>query len=144
MDTINSWICDECGDAIESPSKGLLVWDNGERKSNFRIVHKGQCDVDNSQATAELSEVTGPDGQVRLLAFLSYGPLMGPGSIPVRVADLDEWVDVFRRLQTPHYEEARILYKRPEVKEALDDANELFPYEPDTMRRLLDEYREER
>jgi len=143
VDAISSWICDECGDAIESPTKGLLAWDNGERKSNFRIVHKGKCDVDRRQATAELSSVTGFDGQVMLLSFLSYGPLIGAGNEPVRVADLDEWVDVFRRLQLPHYEEARILYRRGDVQERLADANELYPYEPSTMKRLLDEYRDE-
>lgn len=143
MDAISSWICDECGDAIESPTKGLLAWDSVVRKSNFRIVHKGKCDVDQSQSTVELTSVTGLDGQVMLLSFLGYGPLMDAGSEPVRVTDLEEWVDVFRRLQSPHYEEARILYRRGDVQERLSDTNELFPYAQSTMKRLLDEYREE-
>jgi hypothetical protein len=49
MTPLATWICDTCGDAIESAKKGDVVWyvNDESEKHGFKIVHKGpQCDLD--------------------------------------------------------------------------------------------------
>src|SRR6478736_5864673 len=109
-----TWYCDTCHEEITDTTAALLAWKDmrteggGYQSGDFRIVHKGKkCDYDNSMATLELSDMLGPDGLAHLLYFLSIGPLKGPTRPESRIVDMDQFVDIIRRLQTPRYEEAR-------------------------------------
>lgn len=142
MTTLTAWICDTCGDNIADPKKGLVTWqvDSELRKSHFRIVHQGACDKDHSSGihTSTLADLLGLDGQARLLSWLSYGPIKNTGS-QLRINDLDAFVDLFRRLQTPWYEEARPHFGSSDVAEQWGDANEIAPYEQHALRRIAEE-----
>ena len=73
-----------------------------------------------------------------MLAFLSPGPLIKDreGEPFSRAQDLDEYVDLFRRFQTPWYEEARGRWSDSETQQKLADANEIYPYTPDVLVRV--------
>ncbi len=135
---LNTWICDWCGDDITNPMKALLLWSASEiggLKSNFRIVHKGnRCDVDQNDHSTELSYVLGLDGQAYLFSLITDGPLRG-GTVR-GVESLDEWSDVFRRLQTPWYEEARPHFRDEEIQLRFSDANEMAPYSQGSLRDI--------
>ncbi|PPI47039.1 hypothetical protein [Rathayibacter tritici] len=141
MTTLTAWICDTCGDNIADPEKGLVVWrvDDELRRSEFRIVHKGACDDDHSSSiqTTGISELLGDIGQARLLSWLSYGPIKNYGN-RLRINDLDSYVDLFRRLQTPWYEEARPHLGSRQVEETWGDANEFAPYDSHSLRRIAE------
>lgn len=124
------WYCDVCGEEITSQSNGLVTWkhDTGKGKGEFEIVHKGpSCDLDRGKMSMDLFAMTNDEGQARLLAFLSYGPLPEREGAP-RIADLDEFVELFRRLQTPGYEEARRYFDLPEVRDEFSGSSEIAAY----------------
>lgn len=139
---LDAWICDSCNDAIVNPQKGLLIWrsDADNVKSDLRLVHKGACDPKYEggfSASIEMHNLLGIDGQAHLFALVSYGALkdgQSPG-----VANMDNFVDVFRRLQTPYYEEARQNFHTEATAEEWGDANEVLPYTQRALRQIAEE-----
>lgn len=139
MKPLTTWICDTCGVAIDNIQSGLVVWnsDKSGRKDGFKIVHKGACDLDARMQSLGLDDLAGQGGQVWLLSWLSYGPIKNLGN-SIRVLDMDGYVDLFRRLQTPWYEEARPYLRAHVTLEGWGDANEIAPYDSDSLRRIAE------
>lgn len=144
MKPLTTWTCDTCGQQVE-PTLGTVVArytdDEVRLPTGFRIVHKNigglQCDPGSAAGyrfNLDLHTLTGPEGAAKLLAYLSPGPLRGGGG-PV-VADVDEFVDLFRRLQTPFYEQARERFTEERVRRAYADANEHLPYMPGELEQI--------
>ncbi len=134
------WYCDVCGEPIETVKEGYVIWGSNAagQDQGFKIIHQGRCDDKSHPSSGALDTFLGLDGQANLLSFLSYGALkqaMGTKMSQPGVADMDEFVDFFRRLQTPRYEEARRHFKDPDVMDGYADANQVLPYLP---RSLLD------
>jgi hypothetical protein len=130
-----------CGQDITDPSMALVTWqsDRGSNAREFRIVHKGMCDPGADVGyvqSVELGNFLGPDGVAYLLSMLSLGPLKGPGESMPEVSDFDGYVDLFRRVQTPWYEEARRRFDEEAVINWLSDASEVLPYHPDVLERI--------
>jgi hypothetical protein len=108
----------------------------------FKIVHKSmepwrcmdRADASGYRDTYELSWCLGIDGLSELLSWLSWGPVDGGGHPDIAPEDLDDYVDLVRRLQLPHYEEARRRFRISEVREQLSGVNPLFPYTQDRLR----------
>jgi hypothetical protein len=71
-----------------------------------------------------------------LLSWLSGGPMSEAGHN--RVGDLDAYVDLVRRVQTPWYEQARSLFQAEKTQHWLGDANEYRPYQPDVLRKIAE------
>ncbi|MBG6060148.1 hypothetical protein RCH16_003623 [Cryobacterium sp. MP_M5] len=140
MEPLTTWICDTCGDAIEDATKGLVVWNSDEslRKDGFKIVHKGKhCDLDRRMQSLEVAHFVGQKGQASLTSWLSYGPIKNHGN-SARILDMDAYVDLFRRLQTPWYEEARPYFQSEAIQEVWGDSNEGFPYGPDSLQQIAE------
>ncbi|WP_226531366.1 hypothetical protein [Microbacterium paraoxydans] len=135
-DAVGPWICDACGQEIADPGEGLFTWTYGELVSGFSIVHMGRCDREldptHDKLSAGLREVLGPDGQAMLLGLLSKGPVFAPEPRRVPI-DLDAFVDVFRRLQSPGYEAARPYFGTVAADDDRDQGTGYLPY---TQRRL--------
>ncbi len=151
---LQAWLCDVCGELVTSHSNnGLVVWrtdrtGGGFRDHDFKIVHKTidsdpepqRCDPGTAQgynSSLDLDLFLGSNGLAMLLSWLSIGPLKGGGSDP-RVANMDEFVDFVRRVQTPYYEEARSRFDEETTHHWLGDANEYAPYLPETLRSIAD------
>lgn len=142
--TLSRWICDACSKPIDSAEHGIVVFLRDARldADHFRIVHKQSapgypnCDPQGSTGWVDLPRMLGVDGLTYLLSFLSAGPLKGPGGMGV--ADHDAFVDLVRRVQIPFYEEARSRFNEESVRDALGDANEVFPYLPTTLEGVAD------
>lgn len=134
------WVCDTCDQPIEEAATGYVVWRNDDQGCHdFNIIHKITCnDRDRFSQSAALAEFLGPRGLSYCLSFLSLGPVLArtQNVSHTRAADMDEFVDFVRRVQLPHYEQARRLYKDRAVLDQLRDANEIFPYLPGTMKTL--------
>jgi len=144
---LNSWTCDMCGDQITDPEKGLVISqrDGDFRSHDFKIVHKNGvggpgCDPGNASGYVEsmdLADGLGLDGQSGLLGRLSAGPIIGQSVLGV--VSMDEFVDLFRRLQTPWYEEARPYLNTEHTRHWLGDANESYPYTPQVLEKIANQ-----
>ena len=143
----HDWICDICGDKISTPGVGHVIWrESDERPAHdFKIVHTSmdgrRCWTIAEQAgyrsSLPLEEFLGADGVALLLSWLSWGPVDGGGHPDVALQDLDDYVDLFRRLQTPYYEQARHRFREPDVHESLVGVNPQYPYLPSTLAKVV-------
>jgi len=139
MDTpLTIWYCDVCGEPITDPARGYVVWthDHQGRDTGFKIIHQGKCDDSLNPSSCALPDLLGPNGLNYLLAKMSYGPL-ATSSKPTGPADLDEFVDLVRRLQLPHYEEARRKFSSDAVKDHFSGSNEIRPYMQDALQIII-------
>lgn len=140
MKPLTSWTCDDCGNLIERAADGEAWFDRDENDSfgHFEILHK-RCTPSYDQfKSTELTAVLGPEGQSLLLSLLSLGPLMPQGDLTRGVDSLDEYVDFFRRLQTPWYEEARRYFGNGDVQDEYSGgATEARPYEPSALLNII-------
>jgi hypothetical protein len=141
---LTAWFCDVCGETVDAEN-GYVVWKTDENlKSHyFKIIHQDRCDPDGDyHSSAALKDFLGEDGLAYLLSHLSVGPIIlrrNRKSL-CDVADIDEYVDFIRRVQTPYYEEARQKFSDSEVREDFSDANEVSPYLPQNLKRIASDY----
>lgn len=135
-----SWYCDTCEDKVGRD--GLLTFrtsgKSGVHYRDFQIVHKGNCDPGAPAgflSSLQLDTVQ-DDGQAMLLSWLSVGPLKGGGVLRIRTEDMDAFVDTFRRLYVPFYEEARRHFSDLEVRSRSIDATESSSYRPEVLQAI--------
>ncbi|MBS3182407.1 hypothetical protein [Leucobacter manosquensis] len=133
------WYCDACHEEIYDLLDALVTWriTDAHKASGFAITHQGPCDIDANELSLELTEFLGEDGLERLLALLSHGPFLNTAEQP-KIADMDAFVDFFRRLQTPGYEEARLYFDHPTVKQQVSEANGYAPYTRRCLEWIID------
>lgn len=106
------WCCDQCGTFILSPEDGWIEWTEEDgRLTNFRIVHHIRAsplavnDTDDQGCYGDLTTVgnmyleqaLGADGLAWLLEIIDRDQRVDQAS----------FAELVRRLQIPHYEEAR-------------------------------------
>jgi len=141
---LTTWYCDVCGNMIDAPESGYVIWQTDKElgASGFKIIHQGKCDLKDHHASAALRDFLGERGQAYLLSKLSLGPIKHSlGQKPHRqINDMDEFVDFFRRVQTPFYEQARRKFSSEAVRSDFDDSNEVLPYLPETLKRIAAKY----
>lgn len=140
MARVGPWICDHCGDVIDTPAAGYVLWDRrDDGPEGYRVIHQGRCDDKIYRNSMPLDSFLGPDGLTYLLSFLSLGPVkhgLGDDSSPT-VRDMDAFVDFVRRVQIAGYEQAREHYRDPDVLDRYSDANEHYPYRQEVIDDLL-------
>jgi hypothetical protein len=148
---LTAWHCDVCGELVHKDEEnwkreGYVYWDD-DRKIGPVLIHKTTCltrEIDELESSSELADFLGPDGLVKLTAFLSWGLVRSThaGRSPTGCQlelDPDKFVDFFRRVQLPYYEEARARLQDRARWEDLADASEVFPYTHDYLQRVLAE-----
>ena len=140
MTPLQSWSCDACAGVIDGPTKGNVLARRGEGGllRDWQIRHK-TCDRDTPtgyEYSQEIGRLLGDDGLSRLLLHLSHGD--SEGEILHQVGDVDEFVDLIRRLQTPFYEEARPHFDEERVQAWLREAGEPIAYLPSTLKHIAD------
>lgn len=135
----SSWHCDGCGTAVTADG-GVLAFRTQTQMpyaaDGFQILHASCRPAAGSEVgTVRLAACLDRDGLSLLLSFLSAGPgrVGEPGPA---VQDLDEFVDVIRRLHVPYYEQARRRFGDPHVRHALQRADRVGPYQSSDLRRL--------
>jgi hypothetical protein len=149
---LQEWICDSCGEIIESPDAGYVEWKltKDYKKYGFRVVHHrlhsphsssgGSCYYSNAERGGDFSlrDFVGAHGLLLLTSFIDVGKwhdrdYSGPG-----VRDLREWTTLFRRLHVPYFEQARLCNEA--TREVLEGgANELYLYSPDMLKHIIGE-----
>lgn len=139
-----------CDKTITGPERGMVVWKHENGKGyDFKVVHKTfdneptkGCDPGSELgfgASMPMSEFLGADGLAQLLGMIAVGPLKGSRDRPDRpiaVANLDQFVDLVHRFQTPNYEQSRRKFDDPDVRDHFGDANEYLPYMQRSLREI--------
>lgn len=135
------WYCDKCGNRIENMNDGYVIWnrDSSSAYCGFAIIHQNKCDNKSFPLSAALRDFLGVSGLVLLTSLLSAGPIIG-GKPHNQVTDMDEFIDFFRRLQLPYYEEARQLFDRSDLRDDYYDHSEVSPYQPEILAKMIEQY----
>lgn len=142
MEPLKQWICDVCDEEIDQPTEGYVIWkyDDKRRMCDIKIIHQGRCDQPQHPASMSLDRFLGIDGLNYLLAMIDIGPIkhrLGENS-GQNFSDNEEFVDFIRRVQIPYYEEARRYFNEPTVLHLHEDGNELSPYLPESLQRIIE------
>lgn len=162
---LEQWICDECNEVIAKVGDGYVEWLHplDGKAHGFRIIHHaphsprrqddppsersrgGNCyRYTNAPGRMDISldSYAGANGLPTLLRLVDIGPYHDENYSGPMARDLREWTELFRRLQLPYYEEARLYWQRALEDGYFDGANEVWIYLPDTLKRLIDRYAE--
>lgn len=144
---LENWICDHCGDVIDSAAKGYVEWiDSGGHASEFKIIHAGgQCHHHLQRAglsDSSLKDFVGPLGLVNLLRVLDVGTYHNPTFSGPHIAqpEIRPYVEVFRRLHLPYYEEARLYWGDAIQDGEFDGINEVAIFMPEKLERIVERY----
>lgn len=157
LEPLQQWVCDECGELIEEPSHGYVEWrrtdDPPYAKYGFRIVHHalqspnrsrgGDCYYSRQERGGDMAlpESLGVKGMIHLTSWIDPGEEFLEEYDGPRVRDLREWTVLFRRLQIPHYEEARFHFAEAHADGNLGSANQVYFYLPEKgLRAILEQY----
>lgn len=137
---IGPWVCDECQNEILKSDDGYVLYekDKNSLAHNFRIIHKIKCDKSPDSLSMALSNFLGTQGLVYLTSFLSIGPIskqFGDNS-SAGVKDFDEFVDFFRRVQIPFYEQARMKFSPHLFNENNLEPSGILDYMPKNLERI--------
>jgi hypothetical protein len=143
---LEQWYCDNCGEIVEIDD-GWLEWlesiENGPR--SFRIVHnRDKCfhhTRHNDRADNHLEYFLGNTGMQWFLAKLDVGVVLDSKAenLPA-LPDIRSYVDTFRRLHLPYYEEARQYFHDAISDGYFDGANEVFVHLPETSKDIIHKY----
>jgi hypothetical protein len=147
LEPLKQWICDVCGKLIETPEDGYVIWsdDKNSHYADFKIIHQGQCDKTPTSGSMSVPEFLGDNGCSNLLSFLSKGLIrVNHTEVPSTIspANIDDFVDLFRRLQTPFYEEARIHFDNSELFQEFREENDRYVYSEKNLRQIIKRYGE--
>lgn len=158
---LEQWICDGCGEIIDSPEHGMVEWLSRSsaipsgppfRVKGFRVVHvaaysprwpNGSCYKYEGNAGGQdnhLVYFTGEEGMARLLRFVDIGPYHEEEYKGPMAENLREWAELVRRLTIRYYEEARLYWHKALEDGFFDGANEIYIYLPDTLKRIIADY----
>lgn len=143
------WICDTCGEIIKKPEDGYVQWhrNSSMQIDDFIIVHHFAASPRNHHKNGcykydsddNLKRFLGVHGMVELHSLVDPGPYHMPKYEPM-VSDIRKWLDFYKRLQLPYYEEARLYWNR-----AIDDnyfsvSNEIYIYLPKNLKEMIEHY----
>ena len=146
------WYCDTCDGIIEKPEDGNVIWQMGSSRQmgdrsgyhDFKIVHKSGCNYDRRvyMAWMPLGIFLGEYGKSFLLSFLSSGPIIFNVNRGTHryVGSIDDFVDLFRRVQTPYYEEARRRFGDESLLYDLSADNEYAPCLVKNLKQIIEKY----
>ena len=152
---LQQWICDYCGKVISTPEDGSLEWldDQQHRAHGFKIIHRlpasprklareeGCCHYRKhpDESKCGLKTYLGTNGLVHLLAFLDVASDDAENKGPW-VRNMREFVELFRRVQLPYYEEARLYWSDAEADDLFDGANQVSPYLEPALKDIVERY----
>lgn len=130
---IDYWYCDVCQEKV-TKDNGYVVWNNNP-DSGFNIIHRGKCDKRGQPSSSDLESFLGVDGLAYLTSFISYGEFRNDND-GGRNLNKKSFIDFFRRVQLPYYEEARRKFSSEEVQNQMDGSNEYSPYVQSVLKNL--------
>lgn len=92
------------------------------------------------RADLHLDDVTGEHAQPFLLSLIDAGPDFYGQPTANGVADLQEWIELARRLSTPYYEEARRYLPDAFSSGRFEGYGPEYVYRPDVLKSVIQEF----
>ncbi len=146
---LQQWICDVCGEVIQCPGDGYVQWNRNSNLEidDFIIVHhKTASPREHSRdgcyrysSDSDLPRFLGVHGQIELTSLLDPGVYHLP-KYSQQVVDIRKWVDFYRRLQLPYYEEARRYWSVASSNGYFAGLTQVCIYLPDNLKRMIEQY----
>jgi hypothetical protein len=145
---LQQWVCDTCHEIIERPEDGHVQFhqDGNKLYDDFIIVHhKPESPLGNQNGcyiynlNVQLNHCLGDNGKAYLLSLLDPGEYFTKPFQPM-TSNVRAWVELFRRLQIPYYEEARQYWNQAMEDGFFGGFNESCMYEPETLKQLIKTY----
>ena len=82
----------------------------------------------------------GVDGLAKLTSMLSFGEFQNEEYDDGReIKSNRKFIDFFRRVQIPHYEEARRKFSSHEVQQDMSGSNEYAPYTQECLKSIIEQ-----
>ena len=154
MNPLKQFVCDTCGQIIESPEEGWVEWVceiDGRNARAFRICHhvaiSPRCSPEGcylhgreaGRSDMHLDSFL-ENPMIELLRLLDVGPHHDPDFTGPRVANVREWTEFARRLSLPYYEQARLYWAIARVDGYFAGANEKYIYDSGFLKGLIGRY----
>lgn len=162
LNPLTQFICDTCGEIINSPKEGWIEWispweseDDKRLCFDFRIVHhltSSPLGINSNDGCYQHTDAIGRSdlnldnftnketGMAHILKFLDVGPYHEQNYEGPYIKDMREYVEIIRRLTIPYYEEARLYWSQALEDGYFDDANEVWMYKTDNLKQLIGLY----
>lgn len=157
---LKQFICDECGDIINTPSEGYIEWEEGLDKDGkwfakgFRIVHHFPASPYKDSRREGCYKYAGSryrhdidlEGFLRtahqqLYSFLNIGFFHDPYETrKCTITDFGEFVDFAKRLTIPYYEEARQYWGQIQGDPDFNDKSDIDLYTEETLKKIVERY----
>lgn len=158
---LEQFICDECGQVINSPKEGYVEWESGTDANGkmfargFRIVHAAYASPLAHKSTEGCYKYGRSHyrSDIDLEYFLKYAhqemfSLLDLGflhdknkNIGCQISDFSEFVDFFKRLTIPYYEEARQYFQEAMADgEIYGDENEIYLFSEEKLEKIVQKY----
>ncbi len=157
---LKQFICDECGQVINSPEEGYVEWESGiddkgrSFARGFRIVHvshasplkhtrKGCYKYDRSEYRSDIDlEHFLQNAHQYMFSLLDLGFLHDRNNkIGCQISDFREFVCFFKRLTISYYEEARLYFEEAlEDEEICGDENEIYLFSEKKLKSIVQRY----
>ena len=141
------WNCDICGKRTvtcvsNDPNYGYVYWQADDPSTNYRnfVVAHQKCGMSLQRETYNqslpLESFLGDDGLTKIMSWLSVGKMAldrGDDGFTSKIGDYDKFVDFVRRMQIPHYDNARTSWNPHKDDSA---RREDTPYKQETLKRI--------
>jgi hypothetical protein len=155
---LTEFYCDTCHNLIKDISHGYVDWISASspqtiRKDNgFRIIHKQNfsplsgsngCYIytgNKDLSSLPLNSFLNDTGIIQLLSLLDVGVYHAAQYKGPTISDMREFVEFFRRLTIPYYEEARLYWQEAENNGDFSGDNEINIYSPDKLKDIIKKY----
>ena len=156
---LQEFICDKCGEVINSPEEGVLEWIsewNEEHQTfvnkGFKIIHQfGHSPNQNTgcsfyQGRSGISDYPlrmylNPDfGMANIISLLDVGQRHQPNFTIPLVENAREYAELVRRLTIEYYDEARLYWSDANNDNFFDDFNEADMYRVSKLREIIEKY----
>ena len=151
LEPLKQWICDTCGEIIQSPDEGYVQFIDKNRDGkwdDFVIVHHASASplantcYRDGYSDLNLSAFLGTDGLSNLIGLIDPGEFYFKELRVPRTSNFRKWVTLVRRLQTPYYEEARLYFGKAKDDGLFAGVNEVAPYKEEFLRNIIETYGE--
>lgn len=149
MIPLKQFICDTCGGVIEKIEDGWFEWlsendPKGLRYKNFRICHhEEKCMLlanDPDVCDGHLEDYLNEDGHLHLLSMLHPGDYASDKYDGPRVLEMGEFMEIYRRLTIPLYEDARQYFAQAKNDGFLDSTNDVTLYRERMLTSIIENY----
>jgi len=150
LEPLKQFICDDCEQNIEKLKDGCVEWlqDRDSNNFSFRIVHHASASPRRPGGNCYQHEPAGATRMnLHLDSFIEIAPIellnyLDPQFNQRRkIKDYNNFVDTYRRLTLPYYEEAKRYWGKASRDGFFNDMNEVSMFLPDTLKTLIDKYK---